>query len=114
MLEIRREFNAVGSNGIVSNCLNHTSLRLKAVGLVLDDRCGAEVLPVAIWYVCEPKIAGYGMLSDIVDGGEVAAEEVVDEDLALVGSWVYENQLSRVGQVAFVAEDDLLSFAAVS
>lgn len=114
MLEVRRKLNAIGSNGIISNCLHHTGLGLKAIGLVLDDRRRTEVLPVTVWYVCEPKIAGYGMLSNIVDGGEVAAEEVVDQDLTFVGCWVYENQLGRVGQVAFVTKDDLLAFAAVS
>jgi hypothetical protein len=113
MLEIRRKLNAIRSNGIVGNCLYHTSLGLKAVGLILDNRCRTEVLPVAVGYVCEPQIASNGVLSDIVDGGEVAAEEVVDEDLTLVGCRVYENQSSRVGEIALITENDLLAFTAV-
>jgi hypothetical protein len=113
MLEIRRELNAIGSNSIIGNCLHHTGLGLKTVSLVLDDGCRAEVLPVTVGDVCEPEIAGDGVLSDVVDGGEVAAEEVVDKGLTLVGSWVYENQSSRSGEVALIAEDDLLAFAAV-
>lgn len=113
MLEIRRELNTVGSNSIVGDCLHHTSLGLKAVGLVLDHWCRTEVLPVAIRYICEPEIAGDGVLSDIVDGGEVAAQEVVDKDLTLVGRWVYKNQASRVGEIALVTENDLLAFTTV-
>jgi hypothetical protein len=113
MLEIRRKLNTIGGNSIIGNCLHHTGLGLKAVGLVLDNRCRTEVLPVAVGDVCEPEIAGYGVLSDIVDGGEVAAEEVVDEDFTLVGCRVYEGQSSRSSEVALVAEDDLLAFAAV-
>lgn len=113
MLEIRREFNAIGSKGIISDCLHHTSVWLEAISLVLDDRCRTEVLPVAVRHVCEPKIAGYRVLSDIVDGREVAAEEVVDQNSAFVGCRIYKDQLGRVGQVALVAEDDLLALAAV-
>lgn len=114
MLEIRRKLNTIGSNGIISNCLYNTSLGLKTVGLVLDNRRGTEVLPVAVRYICEPEITCYRVLSDIVDRGEVAAEEIVDQDLAFVGCWVYENKLCRAGQVPLVTEDDLLSFTAVS
>lgn len=113
MLEIRREFNAVGSKSIVRNCLHYSSVWLKAISLVLDDRCRTEVLPVAVRHVCEPQVTCYRVLSDIIDGREVTAEEVVDQNLACVGCWVYENQLGRVGQVALVAEDDLLALAAV-
>jgi hypothetical protein len=113
MFEIRRELNTIGSNGIIGNCLHHTGLGLKAIGLVLDNWCRTEVLPVAVGDVCEPEISGDRVLSDIVDGGEVAAEEVVDEGLALVGCRVYENQSSRSGEVSLVAEDNLLAFTAV-
>lgn len=113
MLEIRRDFNTIGSNGVVGNCLDDTSVGFETISLVLDDGSRAEVLPVSVRDIGEPEIAGDGVLLDIVDGCEVAAEEVVDEDSGLVCRGIYQDQLSRIDEITLIAEDDLLAFTAV-
>ena len=53
------------------------------------------------------------VLAHVVDGGEVAAEVVVQQHARAVGRGVEERQLRGRGKVAFVAEEDLLAGAAI-
>ena len=114
MLVVRSELNAIRSVEVVRYRLHHTRVRLKPVHLLSDRWCGIEVLPVSVLGVREPEITSVRVLLDVVDGGEVAAEEVVEKHATAVRRWVHKDKLGRVViEVAFVAEDDLLACAAV-
>lgn len=107
------ELNPVGRNKIVRNSLHNARLGLEPVDLRSDHGLRAEVLPVAVAGIREPQVAGVVVLLDVVQAGEVPAVEAVDQHAGLVGGGVDEGEPGGFGQVALVAVDDLLAFAAV-
>lgn len=114
VLPIRRELDAIRREEVVGDGLDDSCVGFEAVDLRPDEGFGAEVLPVCVAGVGKPEVSGAGVLLDVVEGGEVAAEEVVQEDFGGVGGGVDEGELGgAVLEVAFVAEDDLLALAAV-
>ena len=76
-LEVRRELKAVGLHEAVGDDLESACQWLEAVDLVGDARGGPEVLQEAVLGIREPKITCVVVLSDIIERGEVAREEVV-------------------------------------
>jgi hypothetical protein len=69
--------------------------------------CRAEELEGAVLGVCEPDVAGAVVLLHIIQAGEVAAEEVADQPSSLICRGIEENHLRCVGQIAFVAPEDV-------
>lgn len=68
----------VGHNG------QRASLRIQTVHLVRQTRLRTEVLPVPILGVCEVDLAVAGVHRDIVQGVELSAKVIVDEDCGQV------------------------------
>ena len=106
---VGRELDAVRLGEIVCNGLHDAGDGAEAVDLRRDRRLGAEVLPVAVARVRKPDVAGVRVLAHVVDGGEVAAQEGVQQDAGLVRCRVEEGQLGGDIEVAFVAEQYLLA-----
>jgi hypothetical protein len=55
----------------------------------------------------------YRMLDDIVDAGEVLPKEVVQQHIVLARRWFHSHKLRWMDEIAFIAEDNFLAFAAI-
>ena len=112
-LPVRTELDAVDCDEAVRHRLHDPRARLEPVDLLPEIGYRAEALPEGVVGVGEPEVAGERVLDDVVGGGEVAAEEVVEERSAGVGGGVDLDELGRAGEGALVAEDDGLVGGAV-
>ena len=72
--------------------MHDPSIWFESVDLRSDPWRRPKVLPVAVACISKPEVSGIPVLFDVIQGGEILAEEVVDEHTACPRRWINECQ----------------------